>query len=154
MPAWYDIVDMSMDQHIDQGQIMQSAELIKELIKQETDRGIESQRIIIAGFSQGGAVAYEVALTYPEPLAGLMALSTYLATAQTIKPSAANQALPIIACHGKFDMVVPEFLGVNAINSLKAMGYDPEYHTYPMQHSVSAEEIVHISNWIQKILGL
>jgi phospholipase/carboxylesterase len=153
MPAWYDITDMSMDRHIDHEQIMRSSEWINELVKQEIDRGVESRRIIIAGFSQGGAVAYEVALTYPEPLAGLMALSTYLATSQTIKPSAANRALPILACHGKFDMVVPEFLGMNAVNSLKTMGYAPEYHSYPIQHAVCPEEIIVISNWIQVVLA-
>jgi phospholipase/carboxylesterase len=153
MPAWYDIIDASMDRDIDHTQIMQSSDWINELIKQEIDRGIDSKRIIIAGFSQGGAVAYQVALTYPDALAGLMALSTYLATSQTIKPSSINQDIPILVCHGRLDMVVPEMLGRNAIDSLKSMGYEAQYHTYAMQHSVSFEEIVDISNWIQEVLA-
>jgi phospholipase/carboxylesterase len=154
MPAWYDILDMSMDRHIDHDHIMKSSGWINELVRQEIDRGIDSRRIIIAGFSQGGAVAYQVALTYPEPLAGLMALSTYLATSETIKPHPANLNLPILICHGTLDMVVPEFLGRKAVKSVEFMGYHPEYLTYPMQHGVSQDEIADISTWIQKILNL
>jgi phospholipase/carboxylesterase len=153
MPAWYDITDASIERQIDHEQIMKSSEWINELIKQEIDRGVDSKRIIIAGFSQGGAVAYQVALTYPEPLAGLIALSTYFATSQTIKPSAENQNIPILVCHGTLDMVVPEILGRNAIDSLKTMGYEAQYHTYPMQHSVDFDEIENISNWIQEVLA-
>ena len=154
MPAWYDITDMSMDRDIDHVQIMQSSDRICELIKCEIDRGIVSKRIIIAGFSQGGAVAYQAGLCYPEPLAGVMALSTYLATSQTIKPSSANRGIPVLVCHGRFDMVVPEFLGKKAVDTLKSLGYAPEYHSYPMQHAVCAEEISDISNWIQSVLEL
>ncbi|MGY8815450.1 MAG: alpha/beta hydrolase [Gammaproteobacteria bacterium] len=153
MPAWYDITDASIERQIDHEQIMKSSQWINELIKQEIDRGVDSKRIIIAGFSQGGAVAYQVALTYPEPLAGLMALSTYFATSQTIKPSAENQNIPILVCHGTLDMVVPEILGRNAIDSLNSMGYKAQYHTYPMQHSVDFDEIENISNWIQEVLA-
>jgi phospholipase/carboxylesterase len=153
MPAWYDITDMTMEREIDLGQIMKSSAWINELIKQEIDRGIDSKRIIIAGFSQGGAVAYEVALTCPYPLGGLLALSTYLATSETIKPSEANRKLPILVCHGTLDMMVTENLGVKAVESLKTLGYEPQYNTYPMQHAVCAEEISDISIWIQEILG-
>ena len=154
MPAWYDIIDMTMDRHFDYDQIMKSSEQVNDLIKRENDRGIESRRIIIAGFSQGGAVAYQVALTWPEPLAGLMALSSYLATAETIKPHPENRELPILACHGKLDMVVPEFLGIKAVNRLKTLDYDPEFKSYSMQHGVCPEEICDISVWLQKVLDL
>ena len=154
MPAWYDIIDLTMDRHIDLDQIMKSSEQVYDLIKRENDRGIESRRIIIAGFSQGGAVAYQVALTWPEPLAGLVALSTYLATAETIKPHPDNKELPILACHGNLDMVVPEFLGIKAVNTLKTLDFDPEFKSYSMQHGVCPEEISDISAWLQKVLNL
>ncbi len=154
MPAWYDIIDMTMDRHIDHDQIMKSSAEIIKLIQREIERGIKSERIVIAGFSQGGAVAYQVALTYAVPLAGLMALSTYLATSETIKPHQANQNLPILICHGTYDMVVPEPLGKKAVDAIEYLGYHPEYLTYPIQHSVSAEEIADISDWLIKVLKL
>jgi phospholipase/carboxylesterase len=154
MPAWYDVKDMSMDRDIDYEEITNSSGSINELVDREIDRGIDSKRIIIAGFSQGGAVAYEVALSYEKPLAGLMALSSYLATEATIKPSTANKKIPILVCHGAYDLVVPEILGTRAVDSLKAMGYTPEYHSYPMQHAVYPEEIIDISNWIRDRYGL
>ena len=154
MPAWYDIKDIGMDHHIDYDEITNSAGKITALVDRELDRGIESGRIIIAGFSQGGAVAYEVALSYPRTLAGLIALSSYFATEASIKPSTLNSQIPILVCHGAFDMVVPEFLGTKAVNTLKTMGYAPEYHSYPMQHAVCPEEIIEISKWIQAPLDL
>lgn len=154
MPAWYDILDISMDHEIDLAGIMRSAGQVSTLIDRELSRGIDSRRIIIAGFSQGGVIAYHVALTFIKPLAGVLALSAYLATWETIKPAAANNALPIMICHGLYDPVVPEPLGRQAVSLLTQMGYKPDYQTYPMQHSVCAEEIAHISDWIQKILEL
>jgi phospholipase/carboxylesterase len=154
MPAWYDIIDMTMDRHIDHDQIMKSSLEINKLIQREIDRGISSNRIVVAGFSQGGAVAYQVALAYPEPLAGLMALSTYLATHETIKPHQANLNLPILICHGTYDMVVPEPLGGKAVEAIEYLGYHPEYLTYPIQHSVSAAEIADISEWLIKVFKL
>jgi len=155
MPAWYDIIDLEhMNRKVDIDHIMLSAERINALINREIERGIESKRIIIAGFSQGGAVAYQTALTCARPLAGLMGLSTYLATFETIQPEPVNQNIPILVCHGVYDMVVPEFLGQHAVRTLKTLGYQPDYKTYPMQHSVCAEEIVDISQWIQAVLDL
>ncbi len=152
MPAWYDILYMSIEKKVDEKQLLASSEKIRDLIDREIERGIDSSRIVIAGFSQGGAVGYQTALTYPEPLAGLMAMSTYFATSESIIPSQENKALPIQIYHGTMDPVVPEPLGKIAYEELKEKGYGVSYQTYPMQHSVCNEEVMDISRWIQKIL--
>ncbi len=152
MPAWYDILEMDIDRKIDEAQLLQSAVEIHKLIKREQERGIASERIFIVGFSQGGAVGYHAALTYPEKLGGLLGLSTYFATAQTITPNPVNQQIPIQVYHGTLDPVVPEALGRKGYNDLLALGYQAEYLTYPMEHQVCLEEIEHISAWLQKQL--
>ena len=152
MPAWYDIVEMSIDRKVDTKQLIVSADAITALIDREIDRGVDSRNIIIAGFSQGGAVAYHSALTYPRPLAGILALSTYFATKNIIQPAKENRNIPILICHGTADPVVPEVLGQMAREILKGMGYKPDYKTYPMEHSVSHDEILDISRWFQAIL--
>lgn len=154
MPAWYDILEMSIDRKIDTAQILVSAGRINDLVQREIDRGIASERIVLAGFSQGGAVAYHVALTSTQPLAGLLALSTYLATQDKISDKLAHVSLPILVCHGLFDPVVPEMLGQQAITRLKYLGYTPEYKTYPMQHNVCGEEVSDIASWLRRILQL
>ena len=152
MPAWYDILDMSIDKKVDEKQLLASSQAITALIDKVISRGIDSTRIVIAGFSQGGAVGYQAALTYTKPLAGLIAMSTYFATSASILPSKENKSLPIQIYHGRMDPVVPEPLGKIAYEGLKVLGYSVNYQTYPMQHSVCAEEINDISRWIQKIL--
>ena len=152
MPAWYDILDMSIEKKVDEKQLLASSKDIGALIDREIERGIDSSRIVIAGFSQGGAVGYQIALTYPKPLAGLMAMSTYFATSESMTPAQENKALPIQIYHGTMDPVVPEPLGQSAYETLKGKGYSTDYKTYPMQHGVCAEEVIDISRWIQKIL--
>lgn len=152
MPAWYDILGMAIDDKIDLAGIKASAEKINKLIDREIKRGIKSQHIIIAGFSQGGAVAYECALSYPQQLGGLLALSTYFATHKTIHLSPANKSIPIQICHGTADPIVAELLGQRAVKRLRAKGYRSDYKTYPMQHNVCEEEIADISTWLQEIL--
>ena len=152
MPAWYDILEPSIDKKVDEKQLLVSAQAIAALIDKEISRGIESTRIIIAGFSQGGAVGYQTALTYTKPLAGLIAMSTYFATSACIVLSEENKSLPVQIYHRRMDPVVPESLGKTAHDTLKAWGYSTSYETYVMQHSVCAEEINDISRWIQKIL--
>jgi phospholipase/carboxylesterase len=152
MPAWYDILSLDIDRRIDHEQIMASAVAIVDLVEREIARGIAPRRIVLAGFSQGGAVAYQAALSYPQRLAGLMVLSTYLATAETLERSAANQGLPIFAAHGSMDPVVPEILGQRAVQQLKQWGYPVEYTTYPMQHQVCMPQINDISRWLQERL--
>ncbi len=151
MPAWYDILDMSIEKKLDEGQLLTSSEKIRALIDREIERGIDSSRIVIAGFSQGGAVGYQTALTYPKPLAGLLAMSTYFATSESIVPSQENKALPIQIYHGTMDPVVPVPLGKIAYEELKEKGYSVNYQAYPMQHGVCAEEVLDISKWLQKI---
>ena len=152
MPAWYDILAMDMEREIDHLQIMQSSAAIENLIAGEIDKGIPSDRIVLAGFSQGGAVAYQTALSYEKPLAGLMAMSTYFATHKTVEVSEANAGLAIRLFHGTQDPMVPEVMAQQALKALKQLGFEAEYFTYPMQHEVSMEEIVEISRFLQKVL--
>lgn len=152
MPAWYDILSIEIERRIDTKQIESSAAAIGELIDQEIDRGIPSHRIIIAGFSQGGAVAYQTALSYPQRLAGVIALSTYFATSDTLARSEENAQLPVFIGHGSMDEVVPEVLGLKAKELLEAANYQPEYHRYPIAHSVCMEEITDINHWINQYI--
>jgi phospholipase/carboxylesterase len=153
MPAWYDIKALDIDRKVDTAQLVESAERVRLLIAREVDRGISSDRIVLAGFSQGGAVAYQTALTHLFPLAGLLCLSTYFATADTITPNKANGKLPIKICHGSQDPMVPAVLGKQAHSRLTAMGYPVEYVEYPMAHEVCAAEIADISRWLQQRLA-
>lgn len=153
MPAWYDITEIAIDRKIDTAQLVGSAEQIRRLIDREIDRGIPSNRIVLAGFSQGGAVSYQAALTYMQPLAGLLCMSTYFATKSSITPNSANKNLPILICHGSRDPMVQERMGREAQEELVAMGYEVEYKSYPVEHSVCPEEIADISQWLQKVLA-
>ena len=152
MPAWYDIKQIDVDRHVDNEQLQESASRIHDLIDREIERGIQSTRIIVAGFSQGGAVSFEAALSYEQPLAGIMALSTYFATVGTIKINAIQQSIPILICHGEHDPVVSESLGKRSRASLEKLGFDPEYHSYPIEHSVCPQEIEDVGNWISRVL--
>ncbi len=152
MPAWYDIVEMNVGRRVDVAQLEASARQVHKLIDEQLERGIPSERIILGGFSQGGAVVLQAALTYPQPLAGLMSLSSYFASAETIQPHPANRSIPIAIFHGTHDQVVPEALGRRCQEQLQAMGYEPEYTTYRMEHSVCPEEIQAIAQWISRRL--
>ena len=152
MPAWYDILEMQLERKIDTEQLCASADEIVKLINQQVELGIPSERIIIAGFSQGGAVAYQVALSFPKRLAGLLALSTYFATENTIEMHPANQKMPILIMHGRYDDIVPESLGIKAKNSLSEHHYPVEYINYPMPHSVCLEQIEEIGRWLTQHL--
>jgi phospholipase/carboxylesterase len=153
MPAWYAILEMSIERQVDLAGLNSSAKQIQALIDREIGRGIPADRIVIAGFSQGGAVAYQAALTYPQPLAGLLAMSTYFATKENIQPDAANQNLNIEIMHGSRDPVVDPSLGEQALNSLTEMGFQPSYKSYIMEHCVCAEQITDISAWLVKLLA-
>ncbi|MEE4144557.1 MAG: dienelactone hydrolase family protein [Halieaceae bacterium] len=153
MPAWYDITEIAIDRKIDAAQLIASAESIRALVDRETDRGIPSERIVLAGFSQGGAVAYQTALTYIQPLAGLLCMSSYFATRETITPNSANSKLPVFICHGSQDPVVPERMGREAQQALSAMGHEVEFRSYPMEHAVCAQQIGDISRWLQRVLA-
>ena len=152
MPAWYDIFEMEIERKVDTDGLMASAAAINAFVTKEIERGIDSRRIIIAGFSQGGAVAYQVALSRPEPLAGLLAMSSYFATSGVVELHEANKKIPIEIQHGIFDPVVPEYLGQDSLAFLTENGYVANYRTYRMQHGVCPEQIVDISSWLQGVL--
>jgi len=149
MPAWYDILEMTEIRKINEQQLINSVNEVHKLIQRELDRGISSERIIIAGFSQGGAVAYHAALTFPQKFAGLMALSTYFATSNSIKVTPENKAIPIQIYHGSRDPMVVEAQGRRAYDDLVSMGYQVDYKSYPMEHELCFEEVADISNFIQ-----
>ena len=134
-----------------------SGELLEALIERERDRGIEPGRIVTAGFSQGGAIAVHTALRYPERLAGLMALSTYLPLQSAFRTEvidqgpAANQDLPIFVAHGSFDPVLPLQLGRLAADFLVDAGFSVEWHEYPMAHAVCPQEIADIRRWLLSV---
>lgn len=150
MPAWYDILAMDIDRKVDEAGVLASADAVDALIEREIARGIPSERILIAGFSQGGAVAYQAALRHPQPLAGLLTLSTYMA--MPVTPSNANASLPVMICHGSMDPMVPEQLGQRAAATLTELGYSPQYKSYPMEHMVCLEQIRDIGQWLTERL--
>src|SRR5574343_506974 len=133
MPAWYDIISLQPEsREIDEAGLVESMSIIRQFIAREAERGIPSHRVFLAGFSQGGAVAYSTALTHPEPLAGVIALSTYIPSARLITRnlSAANCHLPIFAAHGLEDSVVSLALGEQAGKLIETYGYLPQWQTY------------------------
>lgn len=154
MPAWYDIKSIELGRTVDENQLVASANSVAELVEREIERGVPSDRIVIAGFSQGGAVAYELGLSYPKPLAGILALSTYFATVESVKASEANRNTPISVFHGTQDPIVPESLGKASVEALMAMGYSADYTTYPMEHAVCLEEIHAIGGFLRNVLSL
>jgi phospholipase/carboxylesterase len=153
MPAWYDFVIKGLDREINAHDLKESTQHIMDLVQREVDRGVPSQRIIIAGFSQGGAIAYQVAMSFKEPLAGLMAMSTYVPDTNTISQSVVSMGLPIHIFHGDQDKVVPEALGLSAKQLLEDNGYSPQYSQYAMDHSVCHSEIRDIAKFINDCLG-
>ncbi|WP_447529491.1 alpha/beta hydrolase [Vreelandella sp. TE19] len=153
MPAWYDILAMDLGRRVDETQLKHSAERIQTLIQEQLDQGMDSRRIIVAGFSQGGAVAYQAALTFDQPLGGLLAMSTYLATGESIELAAANQSVPVEVHHGNFDPVVPETLGRAGADRLKEKGYSVNYRQYPMAHALCPQQVNDIGKWLQARLG-
>jgi len=151
MPAWYDIVSLdSSSRTVDAAGIIAARQAIRRLIERENQRGVPCSRVFLAGFSQGGAVAYTTALTHAETLAGVIALSTYIPTPQLLEDeaTAANQGLPIFAAHGSEDDVVSPELGIRARDFLTRHGHQVEWHEYPMPHSVCLEEIQEIGRWL------
>lgn len=153
MPAWYDILALTHERKLNHEHLQQSAHQIKAMVQSEIDKGIASQRILVVGFSQGGAVALEVALSFEQPLGGLMALSTYFATQNTVQLSPSNQQIPIEVHHGLYDPTVPESLGQAIKDSLMAKGYSAIYRTYPMEHNVCLNQIKDIREFIIKCLA-
>ena len=155
MRAWYDIVDLSPGGTQDETGIRESAAILAKFIQRERDAGVAASRIVIAGFSQGGAIALHQALRHPERLAGVMALSTYLPLRTTLaaEATAANRDLPILMCHGSLDPVLPLRLGSSSRDLLRTQGYAVEWKEYPMQHQVCLEEVQDIAAWLKERLA-
>lgn len=153
MPAWFDVAALDGGgRSINPQQLLASAMAVHKLIDREVERGINSERIVLAGFSQGGAVNYQAGLTYDKPLAGLLALSAFFPTNEAVAPHPANQSLPILVCHGERDPVLDISLAEKSIEALKELGFHPHYKTYPMEHTVCEQEIIDISEWLQSVL--
>ncbi|MDD1637319.1 MAG: carboxylesterase [Methylococcaceae bacterium] len=155
MRAWYDILEMSLERKVDMAGIYQSAKLVEQLIEQEMDKGVPSEHILLAGFSQGGVIALHAGLSYPHKLAGIIGLSTYLPTLEQLKTerSAANNAVPIFMGHGILDSVVAIESAKAAFHALNDLEYKVEWHDYLMEHSVCIEETGHISSFINGIFS-
>ena len=154
MPAWYDISGSDLVSKQDSQGIAKSAVSIGELIDDQFKSGIKYENIVLAGFSQGCAMALHTGLSFQHKLAGIVALSGYLPLADTFKSTAhsANQSTPIYMAHGTADPVVVIKRGEDSRDLLSSLGYKVEWHTYPMQHSVHPNEISDISNFLKKIL--
>lgn len=152
MPAWYDIISLeSTKREVDEGGIVQSRQAIRRLIARENERGVPSEHIFLAGFSQGGAIAYTAALTHPDKLAGVIALSTYIPSASLLEAelSAVNRQIPVFSGHGTQDDVVSITLGEAARDWLLAEGFSVDWYEYPMPHSVCLEEVQAIGQWLR-----
>ncbi len=155
MRAWYDIKSAKLASDPDEANIRSSAELVDAIIEAQIASGIAANRIILAGFSQGGAIVLQAGLRQLHSLAGIMALSTYLALPDKLvaEKSGINQNIPIFLAHGAIDQVIPVEMAYTTRGQLEKAGYKLEWHEYEyMPHSVSLDEINHISAWVQKIL--
>ncbi|MGP8034734.1 MAG: alpha/beta hydrolase [Steroidobacteraceae bacterium] len=154
MRAWYDIVSLERRGPEDESGIRASQALVEALIRRENERGIPSERIVLAGFSQGGALALVTGTRYPHKLAGIMGLSCYMLLAERFAAErvAANQATPIFLAHGLEDPIVAPLLGEHARAWLEAAGYPVEWHTYAMPHSLCPQEVADIAAWLRRVL--
>jgi phospholipase/carboxylesterase len=154
MRAWYDITDGAIRREDESG-VRASQTLIEALIAREKERGTAANRLVLAGFSQGGAIALQTGLRHSERVAGIMALSTYLPIADKFaaEASKANRDAPIFMAHGSHDPIIPLARAEQSRGLLQSLGYNVEWREYPMQHSVCPEEVSDISAWLGKVLG-
>jgi phospholipase/carboxylesterase len=154
MRAWYDIVGFDASAEDDAG-IRASASAVARLVDREVERGVAAERIVLAGFSQGGAIALQLGLREPRRLAGVLALSTYLPLAATLarEKSAASAGLPIFMAHGEYDPVIPVAQAETSRRILEREGYAVDWHVYPMPHAVCAPEIAAIGAWLDGLGG-
>ncbi len=153
MRAWYDIVSLDAEGRADAAGVRESTALLEGLVAREIERGTDEDRIVIAGFSMGGAIAINTALTTKRKLAGLMALSTYLPIAAEADRSTSSRELPVFMGHGTFDPMVLHAWGKATADKLREIGFSIEWHDYPMAHAVCPEEIRDIREWLLKVLG-
>lgn len=153
MPAWYDIISMNIDQRADQNGLNESVNALNQLIDNEIKLGTPSEKILLAGFSQGAVIALTCGLRTPLPLAGILAMSGYLPHAEELAKNAdnANRKTPIFIGHGTQDPIVPYNAGQMAFETLKNAGFAAQWHSYAMAHSVCEKEIQDIASWLKKI---
>lgn len=149
--SWYDIVTLDVDGRADREGLLASSARLDALIGREIERGIAAQKITIAGFSQGGAVAMHTAIHSNYEIAGLLALSTYMALPDQVPPAGGRNGLPIFMAHGTFDPVLQLDWGKVAADRLTAAGYAVDWHEYPMAHAVCAEEIADVGRWLRDL---
>jgi len=155
MRAWYDIRGTDIGAEQDADGIRASAALVGKMVDAEIARGTPAERVLLAGFSQGGVIALQTGLRYPQRLGGILALSTYLPLAETLaaEKNPNNAKIPILMAHGSADPVIPLPLAIASRARLDSLGYSVEWHEYPgLGHGVSPQEIVHIAAWIEKVL--
>lgn len=153
MRAWYDITAIQRSAYEDEAGIRESGEAVAALIRREAERGIPAHRVVLAGFSQGGAVALHAGLRFPEKLAGIIALSSYLPLrAACGEFHEANRQTPIFIAHGSLDPLVPAVLGEESAAFLSEVGYDVQFKSYVMPHSVCPEEVEDIRRWMGRTL--
>ena len=157
MRAWYDVISLDRSGPQDEAGIRDSAASLLQLIERERERGVDASRIVLAGFSQGGAIAMHTAMRVPQRLAGLMALSTWMPLASTIGEEVVDNSesqpreLPVLMVHGTFDPLLPLAAGQHAREIMQDAGFKVQWHEYPMAHAVCAEEISEIRKWLVNI---
>ena len=151
MPGWYDISMAELERKPDEAGVRESQGFIDALIAREISRGVAANKIILAGFSQGGAIALQAGLRQTQALAGILALSTYLTLGDSLakEKTTANANIPILMAHGTQDPVVPLALARTSRDAMDALGFKVEWREYPMQHSLCAQEVEEISGWLQ-----
>ena len=155
MPAWYDILGLDINRQEDEAGIRDSERALQKLIRQQEQQGIATERIVLAGFSQGGAMTLHTGVRYPEKLAGMLALSCYLPLPDSVPAERhpANQDTAILMAHGRFDPVVNYDKGKRSSELLQDLGYPLEWREYPMQHEVVLEQIQETGRWLQTVLA-
>ncbi|BFT32199.1 carboxylesterase [Alteromonas sp. D210916BOD_24] len=155
MRAWYDIKSLDFNSRADLTGVRESAELVEQLLNDQIENGIPANRIVLAGFSQGGVIALHLATRVKHKLAGILALSTYLCEPSLLASEATdtNRETPIMMAHGDLDEVVPVFMGNAAYTTLKENHFNATWQTYNMQHNVCMQELNDISGWLQNVLA-
>jgi len=154
MPAWYDIREANLSERADVAGVQRSQAQLVALMARENARGVDDARIVLAGFSQGGAVALYTGLRHPKRIAGIVALSSYLVSANALpsESSAANRGVPIFMAHGTFDPVVRLAWAQASREALVQGGYPVEWHEYPMEHSAEMEEVAAVGAFLRRVL--
>jgi phospholipase/carboxylesterase len=153
MRAWYDIISLDRGGPVDAEGISESTAMLEALIAREEQRGTDPGRIVVAGFSQGGAIAINTVLRTKRKLAGLMGLSTWLALPDALHGDGVDTTIPVFMAHGQFDPMIPMQYGRSSADALAGVGFNVEWHDYPMAHAVCAQEIDDIRAWLLGVLS-